>query len=82
MRDGFSAIDQRFEAIDPRFEAVDRRFGEVEDRFDTLRNELRAEIRQGDEETRRYLRVLHEDLVLRIALLQEGRRPPRKRKKR
>ena len=33
---------------------------------------LHAEIRTGDEETRRQMRVLHEDLVGRIALIQEG----------
>ncbi len=33
---------------------------------------LRAEIREGDEETRRQMRVQHEDLVSRIAPLQEG----------
>lgn len=35
---------------------------------------LRAEIRQGDEETRRYMRVLHEDVIARIAGLGEARR--------
>jgi hypothetical protein len=51
---------------------------------------LRQEIREGDEETRRLMRVLHEDLVQRIALLDEGRasrgagprRNVRRRKKR
>jgi len=33
---------------------------------------LRVEIRAGDEETRQQMRVLHEDLVARIGLLQEG----------
>ncbi len=41
---------------------------------------LRQEIRDGDEETRRLMRVLHEDLVQRIALLGEGK--PRRRKTR
>jgi hypothetical protein len=54
---------------------------------DTLRTEMRAsgeqireelgkEIRSGDEETRRYMRVLHEDLVERISKIGEGSRPP------
>jgi hypothetical protein len=43
-----------------------------------LRDELREEIRDGDEETRRQMRVLHEDLVGRIALIKEGR--PRRKK--
>ena len=35
---------------------------------------LRAEVRQGDEETRRYMRVLHEDVIARIAALGDARR--------
>jgi chromosome segregation ATPase len=35
-------------------------------------------IRAGDEETRRQMRTLHEDLVQRIGVLGEGRRRPRK----
>jgi hypothetical protein len=33
---------------------------------------LRQEIRSGDEETRRYMRVLHEDLVSRLKTIREG----------
>lgn len=40
---------------------------------------LREEIRAGDEETRRYMRVLHEDVIARLALIQEDRRPRKKR---
>lgn len=32
---------------------------------------LREEIRAGDEETRRFMRILHEDLVARIEILGE-----------
>ena len=38
---------------------------------EATRNELRAEIRAGDEETRRHMRVLHEEVISRIALLNE-----------
>ena len=40
--------------------------------LNTLRDDLRREIREGDDETRRQMRVLHEDLIARFALLQEG----------
>ena len=33
---------------------------------------IKEEIKSGDDETRRQMRVLHEDVVARIALLQEG----------
>ena len=36
------------------------------------RRVLREEIRAGDEETRTLMRVLHDDLVARIALIQRG----------
>ena len=39
---------------------------------DALAAQLRAEIREGDEETRRYMRVLHEDLIDRIKTLGEA----------
>jgi hypothetical protein len=40
-----------------------------------VRTELLAAIREGDEETRRYMRVLHEEVLGRIATINEGRRP-------
>ena len=57
---------------------------EVRAEFSATREELRQEFRQklrqlrgemveGDEETRRLMRVLHEEVLSRIALLTEGR---------
>jgi hypothetical protein len=46
--------------------------GEMRDGFAAVRADLRAEMHAGDEETRRYVRVLHEDVISRIALLQES----------
>jgi len=34
-----------------------------------IREDLRREVREGDEETRRLMRILHEDLIARIALI-------------
>jgi hypothetical protein len=36
---------------------------------------LREEIRAGDEETRRFMRVLHEEVISRIASISPPRRP-------
>jgi hypothetical protein len=47
---------------------VDVEFGRVHAEFAVVR----AEIREGDEETRRYMRVLYEDLVERIKVMGEG----------
>jgi hypothetical protein len=45
--------------------------------LNTLRDELQQEIRNGDEEIRRCIRVLHELVVARMAALREGRSPRR-----
>ena len=54
----FRAIDRRFEQIDRRFEDVNQRFEYVNRRFD----ELRVEIREGEERTRRHFDVVAESL--------------------
>ena len=65
MRSEFSAV---------RRELTDLFRTELQTNIDSLRAEIRAEIRQGDEETRRYVRVLHEDVIARIAALSDSRR--------
>ena len=50
-------------------------FSAVRQEMAAMGASLRTEIRAGDEETRRYMRVLHEELISRIASIQEGRRP-------
>jgi hypothetical protein len=45
---------------------------EIREGDDETRRALRQKIRAGDEETRTLMRVLHEDLVARIALIQRG----------
>ena len=44
-----------------------------------VRDELSARIAEGDEETRRYMRVLHEEVISRIATLREDHRPRKRR---
>ena len=46
---------------------------EVKKEFSAVRSGLRDEIRAGDEETRRYMRILYEDLKDAIRTLGEGR---------
>ena len=67
MRDEFSAIRSEMAAG----------FGAVREDMATFRADMIA----GDEETRRHARMLHEDLVGRIALIQEDmpRRTNRKK---
>ena len=59
---------------------------EVRSEFSATRAELRAEMRAlhadavaraqaGDEETRRFMRVLHEEVLERISRIGEGRSP-------
>jgi uncharacterized coiled-coil DUF342 family protein len=54
------------------FEKVHTELGNFRQQFVAVRREIKA----GDEETRRYMRVLHEDLVERITKIGEGSRPP------
>ncbi len=49
------------------------------DSLGSVREELRTEIRQGDEETRRYMRILHEEVISRITTIQEGHRQRNKK---
>lgn len=66
VRIEFAAVRAEMRAGDEMLQAEVRAGDEM------LRSELRAEIRQGDEETRRYMRVLYEDLVDRIKTMSEG----------
>ena len=61
-------------------ETLPKRVEAVESQILHLREEMRSEfsavrqkIRDGDEETRRYMRVLHEEVLARIATIAEGR---------
>ena len=80
MHDGFSAIDRRFDIVDRRFDGVDQRFAGIEQRFEKVDGRLDAIDRQLEtidgrfEETHRFMRVLHEEVLTRISLLQEARR--------
>jgi chromosome segregation ATPase len=73
MAAGFARVNELFAKVNDRFARIDDEFVKV-----------RKEIRLGDEETRRYMRVLHEDLAERITILGNelggngSRRPPRK----
>ena len=71
MRDGFSAIRQRLDGHDQRFVAIDGRLEGIDGRLGRLET--------GNEEIKRHMRVLHEDVLSRLSLLQEGRGPRRKR---
>jgi hypothetical protein len=53
---------------------------DVSARFSTTEKALREEIVAGDERILAQVRVLHEDLVSRLALIQEGQPRPRSHK--
>jgi hypothetical protein len=82
-RAGFAAVRSEMAA---GFARVNEQFAKVNDRLAKMDDEFlkgRKEIRLGDEETRRYMRVLHEDVIERIAILVNElgggpRRPLRK----
>jgi hypothetical protein len=72
MRVEFSAVRQEMAVL-----REDLR-GELRAELHKTTDMLRTEIRAGDEETRRYMRVLHEEVLARIAALSESRRPRRR----
>lgn len=49
-------------------------------RFSATEKALREEILAGDERILAQVRVLHEDVISRLALIQEGRPRPRRRR--
>ena len=75
-------LARRVEILEEKVDALGQlpaRVTRVETELAALRTELRAEfaavrveIHDGEEETRRQMRILHEDVISRIALLQEG----------
>jgi archaellum component FlaC len=77
------SLKVRVERLEHRVETVEQLPGRVsalESQIVLLREELRSEfsamqtvIRDVDEDTRRYMRMLHEDLIQRVATLGEGR---------
>ena len=82
-----STLLERVTVLEQKVELVSlrSRVGAVELQIVQLRDEMRvefyavrAEIREGDEETRRYMRVLHEEVLSRIATLAEVRRRRRR----
>ena len=60
-------------AVPPRLDIVERELAEFRAEVRQEFALVRADIRQGDEGTRRYMRILHEDLVARIATIGEAR---------
>ena len=68
MRGEFSAVREELATMRVELRA------EIHTNAASLHAEIRAEIRQGDEETRRFMRVLHEDVIARISALGEARR--------
>jgi len=76
------AVESRVDNLETRvamLEQLPERVSAVESQIVQLRTEMhdelsavRIEMRAGDEETRRYMRVLHEEVINRLALIQEA----------
>ena len=76
LEERVSLLENELRGMPERVTALDAQFQqfriEVRDEFSATREQLQKEIQEGDEETRRLMRVLHEDLVVRIALIDRG----------
>ena len=62
VRDEFSAVRQEMHSLGETLR------GEIKASAEGLRDEIRA----GDDETRRYMCVLHEEVIARIKVISEG----------
>jgi uncharacterized coiled-coil protein SlyX len=80
-------LEQLPERVDGLASQIVQLRTEMHDEFSAVRTEMRdefsavrEELRLGGEETRRYMRVLHEDVISRLATIQEGHDPSRPRR--
>ena len=70
-------LEQRvaiLEQLPDRVSAVESQIVQLRDEMQNEFSATRALIREVDDDTRRYMRVLHEDVIQRIATLAEGRK--------
>src|SRR6185369_14154520 len=72
-----AALDSRVTALDARVESLELQFfqfrEEVRDEFSVVRKEIKDE----SEQTRAVMRTLHEEVISRIKVLNEGKGTPR-----
>ena len=70
-------LEQRVEdlaSLTARVTGVELQILQLRDEMRMEFSAVRQEIREGFHETRRYMRVLHEDVIARIAALGDARR--------
>ena len=60
------------ERFDSAVGSLDVKISRLGERIEMEISAVRSEIRAGDEETRRRMRLLHEDIIDRIARIGEG----------
>lgn len=84
--EGLAGLPAQVASLDARVASLDARVGSLELQLLQFRKDvhskfsaLRTEVRDGDEQTRTQMRVLHEEVIARIALLQESRDRPGKK---
>lgn len=71
----FAIVEDRVEGVERRLEVVERRLDVVESQIVELRTEMRNEfsaIRDALVETNRHMRVLHEEVLARLAAITHG----------
>jgi len=71
LAESLAPLPARMEAVEGRLGVVETRLGTVESQIVQLRTEMGV----GFSTVRREMRVLHEEVIRRIALIGEGRRP-------
>jgi predicted nucleic acid-binding Zn-ribbon protein len=67
-------LPEQVDSLGVQQDRLEAQIVQLRDEMPSEFSAVRAEMRAGDEETRRLMRVLHEDVIARIALLDNGRR--------
>jgi hypothetical protein len=78
LTDRVGILERKMERLEELPEALASLASQVSHFRDEMRVELsalRADVRAGDDETRRYMRILYEDALDRISRVGEGRPP-------
>src|SRR5689334_7517874 len=83
----FTQVDSRFDQLEStlqiNFAQINHKFIKLEEKLQSeirtnsteIRIELEKKIKEGDEETRRYMGILHEDMMHKLDLVLEGFKP-------
>lgn len=75
MKSDIRRVENRMGRFDKRMDGFDKRMDRFEKKTERGFVKVRLEMREGFDDAKRYMGILHEDLSHKIDLLLEGREP-------